>query len=175
MENKNPSILDQLRKIKVDARYSAGGHYCAAKRFSKYASRLGGTATPFAAVISSSTFMALQGTSILWLRILLGGLTLISTIFLALQKFASFDEKSQSHKRSGDLYLSLYKKLRHLEAEYEDTIIDQVQLNDTLKLLMDQYEQTTSISPIIEENDYECAKKQQSEGNMAYTKEDLDN
>lgn len=99
----------------------------------------------------------------------------MSTILLALQKFASFDDKSRRHKRSGDLYLSLYRKIRLLEAEFNADIKNLLGLNQSLNLLVDQYDQTTSVSPVIQEKDYECAQRQQTEGNMAYTKQELKN
>lgn len=45
MNKMEKAILDQVQKTKVDARYSANGHYCAAKRYSKYSHYLGGTVT----------------------------------------------------------------------------------------------------------------------------------
>jgi hypothetical protein len=111
-------VTDQQRELlatwKGGLHRSLHGHYEAAKVAERKHYYLGVPAAVLSGIVGASVFAAINSTPEVWAIIVVGSISILSSILISLQTFLRFDERAESHRKCGVRYGSLDKEIAHV-------------------------------------------------------------
>jgi hypothetical protein len=94
------------------------GHYEAGRTFEKRHFWLGVPAVVISTIVGTAVFASLaefaQDESLLWMKIVVGLLSVIAAVLVSLQTFLRYSEQAESHKTAGAKYAHLKHRLELL-------------------------------------------------------------
>jgi hypothetical protein len=170
MEN---NTLIALQKLKVDCHYKKSTHFNAARRLKSDSNAfkvfliIGTLAASFSTIMNVGIWDKIQGNTIaveVIINVLgaLGGfLILYSTTF---SDYKSKIELASKHEAIATELNFTFKKIRNVEAKFQDNLIDKQKLSEQVDILSNEYIEKTVNAPITKDEDYNKARENFNKG-----------
>ncbi len=150
-----PSSIDPILDVRGVAkqwmfrvRRMQFAHYLAARRYGSYRLWLGCTVILLGAVVGlGTTFLAsMELSNQLWLKLLLGSLSVLSAAVAGIQTFLNYAEISEKHRVAGAKFANLKHRLELLGAKQT---LSAKQLTDELSKIEQQWAKLRTGSPNV--------------------------
>lgn len=175
--------IEALRKLKVDCLYTRSSHFNAARRLQVAGDRfrvwliLGTIAASFSTIMNVGIWDQIPNLNVcipVTVNILgaLGGFLILYTTTFSDYK-SKIEVATKHDSIATDLNL-IFKRIRNVEANYADGMLDNDQLRDALDRLSQEYTSKCANAPLTTEEDFQKARRNFKDGFTAtYTDEEL--
>jgi hypothetical protein len=111
------NLLLAVKRYRHNAAVVSRAHFMAWERCSRWNRYFGISVVIMTALVGTAIFGTLQQNPELYWRILAGGISILATVFAALQTYLNFSEQAEKHKEAGNSYAELRRKFDLLEIE----------------------------------------------------------
>lgn len=172
----NEALLEQVKKIRVNALYGKKKHFNAADRKEKYQLRFEVSALIINVVVTSALFkIASEDMSPSLFKYGAAVVALLAAILGALQKYFQFSYQVCGHRAIANRYLALHKKCSVMKCAILDGVISGESILEKVNTLLDDLNQTNVDAQtfITNKQDYTLSRQGVKDGEEEYTAEEL--
>jgi uncharacterized membrane protein YraQ (UPF0718 family) len=134
------AIIDEIEKLRLDARFGKDKHFAAADRTRAYHYWFGVPVIGISVFLGSAVFADLTGE--LYQKIIGAILAYISALLVSLQTFLNPKEMEKGHRSIGNRYLEISRTCRLISAKLEDQILTLKQVTEEYEKLLSAYNET---------------------------------
>lgn len=175
--------IEALRKLKVDCLYTRSSHFNAARRLQIDSNRfrvwliIGTIAASFSTIMNVGVWEMIPNLNVcipVTVNVLgaLGGFLILYTTTFS--DYRSKIEVATKHDSIGTDLNLIFKRIRNIEANYADGLLDNDQLREALDRLTQEYTSKCANAPLTTEEDFQKARRNFKDGFTAtYTDEEL--
>ncbi len=153
-------VPELLKKWNKRLRESQFAHYAAERHFNLMHYWLGGLATILTAIVGTTIFANANPD-----QLLIGFISLLAAVIVALQTFLNFAERAETHRASAASYGSLRREIEslHVLIKSEEGGLNLVDSVMSLKCKIDKLsEESPNVSNSIREKSIKTAKREES-------------
>lgn len=106
------------------------GHYLTARSLSGRHKILGGISVSLTAAVGTSVFASMAASDKIYMLVIAGALSVITTLVTSLQGFLSYNERTDKHRLAGARYSKVGRELEYLITSevFEESKIESIKL-----------------------------------------------
>jgi signal transduction histidine kinase len=151
-------VLDHLRDVHDAAAVSQHAHYALATRMARYNIWFGVPVVALTTLVGTSVFATLQHDVRTSLRIIIGAVSVIAAVLASLQTFLRFQERSERHRASAELWSQIRRDTERTLALHPDYLAERSDPKTYLDSLGEKLDRVAGQSPEIGEAEIEASR-----------------
>jgi hypothetical protein len=169
------SVIEKLRRIKVDALYGKKKHFNAADRNEKNHYRIGIPLIIINVITGSIFFYVITEGSTNGLKYVPLILALLAALLSGFQTYLNLQKRVEGHRRIGNKYLFVMKKCDRLQGYIADNVISNEHLIKRIEEIAQEIDNINIEAETYPTNnsDYQLAKVGIESGEEEYTEKEL--
>lgn len=169
------NLLVEVKKLRANARFGKKKHFNASGRKSIYQTKINIPVIVMNITVGTSLFAIFNNKIPEVWGYVSAAIAWLSAILVGLGEHFKFGEQSESHNSIGNRYLNFIRDCDLVIADYQDGIINDSQLSQSLKSLASELGQIDAYAGKYTTNndDYKKAQEGINAGEEEYTETDL--